>query len=429
MNFSEILFFYLPLVIGIYFYFKDIKKFCIVYLVDYAKGITFLGIPSLTANDIFHFMILLYLFDFFFVKKIKLQFDKGGKLLTLFFLFFVVHAVVGQNHDMPRSFFNKFFLFWDFLFFLAVIVTEKDAITLTRYSIYSYFIKIVMGLFILFFNNLFTGDFYSFQVFEYKDGFRYGALNSAYVLFIFSIVFLKGWQHKIGILTSIVLIFISGSRTSLILIIVVVYAYLFLVGGKKRVKTSLHYVLPVTAIIFLFTVYIQKYSDDLPIYFGRYVYFLSNPIEAGGGRQAAYLIAVDKIKENVLLGNPVQNRRNIRQFSRNKNQNAEIHALSGYMQNAYLANFYVYGLSGFLLMLSILYYYLKFSRRLYLYAPFKYKEYFLFIYLMVISAIFSCFSGGSYFSILIPPVYLSIVTYFVHFFKYKNKRKSVVFEG
>lgn len=75
-----------------------------------------LGIPDLFVRDIFHFFVIIYLIDYFLVKKKKLIFDKGGKLLSIFFLVFISHLIAGQNNDMLRTIFNKFFLFFDFLF-------------------------------------------------------------------------------------------------------------------------------------------------------------------------------------------------------------------------------------------------------------------------------------------------------------------------
>ncbi|MCB9501739.1 MAG: O-antigen ligase family protein [Deferribacteres bacterium] len=407
----DIVFFYIPLVLGIYYFFKDIKKFSIFLLINYASGVSMLGIPDLFVRDIFHFFVIIYLIDYFLVKKKKLIFDKGGKLLSIFFLVFISHLIAGQNNDMLRTIFNKFFLFFDFLFFIAILEKHEDIKIMVDYSIIAVVVSSVFGIIVYLFQDVFQSTVYSYIIFSYRGGFRFGAFNQAYMLFIFSLVFLKG-TSKLGLsVFSIALTIFSGNRTSFFMIVVAMLFYFLIQSKKYNSKIELTYMMPVVLAIIIFFSYIQNNPKSLPVYFGRYALMLSDPIKAGGGRIETYNLAWERIQTNFLFGNRIENRKVISKSRRNKFSNAQIHAFSGYMQNGYLANLYVYGIVGLGLMLYIIYYYYNKSKYLYLNLNRDHNKSFLFLNLIVVSSAVWGLSGGAYLSVLIEPHFLALISF------------------
>ena len=75
--------FVLPLLFGVYFFGKDIKKFTLVFFISEGLrgGINIAGIPELRVKEVFYLFMLIYFLSEIIIKKRRISFDKGGKLI------------------------------------------------------------------------------------------------------------------------------------------------------------------------------------------------------------------------------------------------------------------------------------------------------------------------------------------------------------
>jgi O-antigen ligase len=252
----------------------------------------------------------------------------------------------------------------------------------------------------------------TFGITESDLFFRFGLLQQASFLFIYVLIFFKGFWKITILIFLLLLVVISGSRTHLIICLIVgVYYYLANLFVKRK-----FYLLIQSIIIFFILTLGAKFIIENPAFTKvsyRFNTLLKDPSKAGGARLNYYQNSWILTKKHLFFGNPIYNSKEIA----GKYSNDWMPVLTGRTHNVYLAILYAFGILGLIPIVLMLVIYLVYSfKAFYL----KNQQLLLFLHLVLIGSIIEGFSAGVYYSYVADALIICLIM----FFRYHSVKMS-----
>ena len=401
---ENLLNFYIPIIWGfILFNKKPIKLAIFLPAFQYLKFGVSIGFTVIYAVDFFYLFMVVYIVSRLAQNKFRLPHEIGGKLILIYTTIFIIHILIGSNDDTPRALYEYIFLFITFLFYINVISKENwiDAI---QYFIIGKLIIVLYSLIYLFFPDVFPLAYQTtFGIVKTDQFLRIGLLQQASFVFLFALIFLKGYKRVFSLSILLFLVLISGSRTHLA-ICLGVGAYYFIAGlyVKKRIQLFVQSLV----LVFILIIGIRYIFNNPTFQRITYRYFLlfEDPLKAGGARERYFENSWQKTKDNIIFGNKIYNNRTIGK----RYTNDWVVALTGRTHNVYLAILYAYGIVGFIPVILMVLLYLVYSAKGFRIGD---RSYLLYLHIVLLASIIEGFSAGVYYSYIADPLIISLIMF------------------